>query len=394
MNDLLSTRATELEPSATMAVSAKAKELSSQGHDVISLGVGEPDFDTPDFIKQAAIEAITEGFTKYTAVDGIQPLKKAIAHKLKRDNRLNFELDQIIVTAGVKPGLYNFAQATLNPGDEVIIPAPYWVSYPPIVKLAGAKPVIINTTLQQRFKITAEQLEAAITPQTRCLMLNSPNNPSGMAYTADEFSALGKVLLKHPDVLIAVDDIYEYIFWGKKSFVTLLNVCPELTNRVIIFNGVSKAYAMTGWRIGYAAGPAPIIQAMKKIQSQNTTCADSIAQVAATTALGTEPHHLDYMFEAYKERHDVVHQALNGMPGVHCLDSDGTFYLFPDVSEATHRLGLTSDIELATHLLKKAYVAVVPGTAFGSPGHVRISIAASLEKLKEAMDRLLPLFAT
>lgn len=387
----LSQRAQQLEPSATMAVSARAKELSDAGQDVISLGVGEPDFDTPDFIKQVAIAAIKEGFTKYTAVDGIVPLKKAIIHKLKRDNQLDYELNQIIASVGVKSGLYNLAQVILNPGDEAIIPAPYWVSYPPIVKLAGAKPVIITTHYDQRFKITAEQLAAAITPKTRLLMINSPNNPSGMAYTKDELNALSEVLLKHPNVLIAADDIYEYIFWGAGGFVNILNACPELAERTIIFNGLSKAYAMTGWRVGYAAGPVDIITAMKKIQSQSITCVNAIAQVAATTALNADRSHFDYMLAAFKERHDVVHHALNAMQGVNCLKSDGTFYLLPDVSAVIQRLGMKSDIELATHLLNKAHVATVPGTAFGSPGHIRISIATSLEKLNEAMARIAPI---
>lgn len=386
----LSTRATQIEPSATMAVSAKAKELRDQGQDIISLGVGEPDFDTPDSIKATAIKAIQDGETKYTPVDGIDSLKKAIVHKLKRDNQLDYEANQILVTSGVKEGIYDLCQVTLNTGDEVIVPAPYWVSYPPIAKLAGAETVVVNANAQQRFKMTAEQLQAAITPKTRLLMINSPNNPSGMAYTPDELKSLSEVLVKHPNILVATDDIYEYILWSQKA-VNILNVCPELKDRTIVFNGVSKAYAMTGWRIGYAAGPTEIIQAMKKIRSQITTCSTSISQVAATAALETKRNDLAYMYDAFKERHDIVYQTLHAIKDVECLQSDGTFYSFVGVDKVIDRLGLKSDVEFATYLLKEANVAVVPGTAFGSPGHIRISYALGNDRLKEALHRIVPI---
>lgn len=391
MKDYLSTRAIQIEPSATMAVSAKAKELRNKGHDIISLGVGEPDFDTPNIIKEAAIKAIRAGETKYTPVDGIDPLKKAIVHKLQRDNQLKYELNQVLVTSGVKEGIYSLCQAVLNPDDEVIIPAPYWVSYPPIAKLAEAKPVIINAGIDQRFKITPKQLEAIITPKTRLFSINSPNNPSGMAYTPDELKALGAVLAKHPNILIMSDEIYEYILWSQDKAANLLNVCPELMDRTIVLNGVSKAYAMTGWRIGYAAGPADIIQAMKKMLSQITTCSTSISQFAAATALEIDKRDLNDMYDAFKERHDIVYQTLKTIKNVRCIPSDGTFYSFIDVSKVITQLKLKSDIEFATYLLNEANVAVVPGTAFGSPGHVRISFALGNERLQEALNRILPI---
>jgi aspartate aminotransferase len=266
MSAALSERVSQIKPSATIAVNMKATELRALGHDIINLSVGEPDFDTPDYIKKAAIDAINQGLTKYTAVDGILPLKEAIINKLLKENELSYQSEEIIVSNGVKQALYNLCQAALNPGDEVIIPAPYWVSYPAMVKLAGAKPVIIFTNIDQRFKITAEQLAASITPKTRMVMLNSPSNPSGMAYTQEELSELATVLKQHPNIIIASDDIYEYILWGMPKYISILNVCPELKDHTVVFNGVSKAYAMTGWRIGYAAGPTDLIKAMKKVQ--------------------------------------------------------------------------------------------------------------------------------
>lgn len=392
MTTVLSERVTQIKPSATMAVDSRAKELNAQGLDIINLGVGEPDFDTPDFIKEAAIKAINEGFTKYTAVDGIPSLKDAIIHKLSVDNRLKYTRDQIIVSNGVKHSIYNLTQVLLNAGDEVIIPAPYWVSYPDMVKLAGAIPVFIPTDIKQRFKITPQQLEAAITPKTRLLMINSPSNPSGMAYTADELKSLGEVLKRHPQVVIATDDIYEYILWGMDRFVNILNVCPELNDRTVVFNGVSKAFAMTGWRIGYAAGPQAIINAMKKIQSQNTSNPNSIAQKATVTALMHDRSFFTPMLNAYKERHDLMHKTLNEIKGIHCIASDGTFYLYPNMSEAIARLGLKDDLAMTELLLEKGHVAVVPGSAFGTPGYIRISIATSMDNLQRAIDRMVPLF--
>lgn len=385
----LSNRVQRVKPSATMAVNAKAKALRAEGKHIINLSVGEPDFGTPDFVKDAAIQAIKENFTRYTAADGIPELKNAIIEKLQRDNQLSYEPKQIIVTAGVKQALYNLTQAVLNEGDEAIIPAPYWVSYPAMVKLADATPVVIETSLEQSFKITAEQLDKAITPKTRLLFLNSPSNPSGMAYTLDELKALGAVLKQYPEIVIASDDIYEYILWGADQFVNIVNACPELKQQTIVMNGVAKAHCMTGWRIGYAAGDEAIINAMKKVQSQSTSCACSIAQKAAVAAISAKKEDFFMpMLEAFKERHDKMLERLQAMSEVDCRASDGTFYLFPNVSRAISRLGLKDDIALAELLLEKAGVALVPGTAFGMPGTVRISCATSLENLMQAADNI------
>lgn len=388
MTPSVSQRVSQLKPSATMAINAKANQLRQSGEDIINLSVGEPDFDTPAFIKSAAIEAIQSGFTKYTAAEGIPELKAAIIHKLATENHLSYENQQVIACSGVKQCLYNLTQAALNAGDEVIIPAPYWVSYPAMVQLADATSVFIPTTLEQRMKITPEQLSRAITPRTRMFMLNSPSNPSGMAYTADELIALAEVLKAHPDIIIATDDIYEYILWSH-PFVNILNVCPELYDRTVVMNGLSKAHAMTGWRVGYAAGPENLINAMKKIQSQSTSNVCSIAQKAAVTALLADPDSFfPPMLEAYKRRHDLVFAALSKMPGVSCLPSDGTFYLFPSFEGVIARLGLDDDVALAEYLLESAHVAVVPGTAFGMPNHIRISCATSDENLIEAISRI------
>ena len=388
MNDILSIRTRQIEPSATMIVADLARELKNQGHDVISLSSGEPDFDTPDPIKQSAIEAIQQGFTKYTHIEGTPALKTAIAQKLRRDNQLSYEPNEIIVSNGAKQSIYNAIMTVLNAGDEAIIPVPYWVSYPTMVKMAEAVPIIIHTTLFQNFKITPQQLEEAITSKTRLLILNSPSNPSGVAYSKSELEALAEILLKYPKVLILSDDIYEYILWGQDYFANIVNACPKLRDRTIIINGASKAFAMTGWRIGYATGPKVIIQAMKTIQSQSTSCPNSIAQIAVTTALGYDRSYFNYMYKAYKTRHDLALKALNQMKGVRCVPADGAFYLFPDLTKIIKRLKLSSDIELSTHLLNKTNVAVVPGSAFGSPNHIRLSCATSNEKLREAMDRL------
>ena len=384
----LSERVSRIEPSATLAVNAKATELRAQGHDIINLSVGEPDFDTPEFIKEAAIAAILEGFTKYTAADGIPELKEAIINKLAVDNDLHYEKNQILVSSGLKQIFYNLMQALLNDGDEVIIPTPYWVSYPAMAKLSGATPIFVESTMANRFKITADQLAQAITPKTRLFILNSPNNPSGMAYTAEELKALGDVLKAHPQIVIGSDDIYEYILWGIDRYVNILNVCPELKDRTIVGNGVSKTYAMTGWRVGYAAGPEYLIAGMKKIQSQSTTCATSISQKASVIALSAERDFFYPMLEAYKTRHDFALNALNKIDGVECLASDGTFYLFPNMTKVIERLGLKDDIALAEHLLEKANVALVPGTAFGMPNFIRFSCATSEENLHKAMQQI------
>ncbi|MBL3600901.1 MAG: pyridoxal phosphate-dependent aminotransferase [gamma proteobacterium endosymbiont of Lamellibrachia anaximandri] len=389
MNTKLSARVQAVKPSPTLAITARAAEMRAAGKDVIGLGAGEPDFDTPEHIKQAAIEAINDGFTKYTAVDGTPGLKNAIIEKFRKDNGFEYKPEQILVSCGGKQSFYNLAQATLDPGDEVIIPAPYWVSYPDMAILAGGVPVLIQAGASQNFKITAAQLAAAITDKTRLFVINSPSNPTGMAYTKEELTALGEVLKEHPRILIATDDMYEHILWTEAPFVNILNACPELVDRTLVLNGVSKAYSMTGWRIGYAGGPAEIIKAMKKIQSQSTSNPTSISQVAAQAALEGSQECISDMLKFFKERHDYVVDRLTMMPGVECLPSDGTFYCFPNIEGALENIeGVDNDMELTEYLIQKAGVALVPGTAFGLGGHVRISIATSMENLQKALDRI------
>jgi len=389
MSSKLSARVQAVKPSPTLAITARAAALRAEGKDVIGLGAGEPDFDTPDHIKAAAIEAINSGKTKYTAVDGTASLKQAIMDKFKRDNGFEYAADQILVSVGGKQSFYNLAQAILDAGDEVIIPAPYWVSYPDMTLLADGVPVVVECGADTQFKITPEQLAAAITPKTRLFVINSPSNPTGMAYSKDELAALGEVLRQHPHVLIATDDMYEHILWDAGSFVNILNACPDLTDRTMVLNGVSKAYSMTGWRIGYAAGPASIIKAMKKIQSQSTSNPTSISQYAAEAALNGPQQCIADMMVHFKQRHDYVVDRLNKMPGVECLSTDGTFYVFPSVTGLIDAIdGVNDDLELAEYLIEKAGVALVPGSAFGSPGFARISIATSMENLSNALDRI------
>jgi aspartate aminotransferase len=385
----LSKRVQLIKPSPTLAVTNKANELKAAGKDIIGLGAGEPDFDTPEHIKLAAIEAIHAGQTRYTAVDGTPALKQAIIEKFKRDNKLEYTPDQILVSSGGKQSFFNLSLALLNPGDEVIIPAPYWVSYPDMVKIAEAKPVIIETSLESRFKMTAEQLEAAISPKTRLVVINSPSNPTGIAYTEQELTDIGNVLRKHPEVLIATDDMYEHILWTDAPFINILNICPDLYDRTFVLNGVSKAYSMTGWRIGYAAGPSKVIGAMKKIQSQSTSNPCSISQAAAVAALNGDQSCVGMMVVEFKKRHDYLVSALNSLPGVECISGDGTFYAFPNFQTAIdNNPNLNSDIEMAEHLLSEAGVALVPGSAFGAPGCMRLSFATSMEILKDAISRL------
>jgi aspartate aminotransferase len=388
MSIQLSDRVQSIKPSPTLAVTARAAALRAAGKDIVGLGAGEPDFDTPDHIKQAAIQAIHDGFTKYTAVDGTPGLKKAIVAKFKRENGFDYDLKQVLVSCGGKQSFYNLAQALLNPGDEVIIPAPYWVSYPDMVLLAGATPVIVTAGQEQRFKITPAQLKSALGPKTRLFVINSPSNPTGVAYTLDELKALGAVLKDYPDVIVATDDMYEHIVWQEGSFCNILNACPELYDRTMVLNGVSKAYSMTGWRIGYAAGPARLIEAMANIQSQSTSNPTSISQVAAETGLNGDQSFIRDMVKAFKERHDYVVGELNGIAGVNCLETDGTFYVIPSVQGAIERLGLADDLALSEYLIEKGGVAVVPGSAFGCPGHVRLSIATSMANLEKAMERM------
>ena len=372
-----------------MAVTALAAELRAQGRDVIGLGAGEPDFDTPDHIKNAAIEAIDKGQTKYTAVDGIAELKNAIVGKFKSDNQIDFDTSQILVSCGGKQSFYNLAQAILDVGDEVLIPAPYWVSYPDIVLLAGGTPVIVETAQEQSFKMTAEQLDDAMTDNTRIVVLNSPSNPSGKSYKMDELKALGEVLLQYPDAIVATDDMYEHIVWSEEGFCNILNACPELYDRTVVMNGVSKAYAMTGWRIGYAGGPEPVIAAMRKIQSQSTSNPTSISQWASTAALTGGNDCITPMLAAFKDRHDFVVSSLNQMKGVSCIESDGTFYSFPDMKAAIDaNPHVSNDVEFSARVLDKAGVAIVPGSAFGTEGHVRLSYATSMENLEKAMQRM------
>ena len=382
-----SQRVQMVKPSPTLAVTAKAAELRAAGHDIIGLGAGEPDFDTPEHIKAAAVKAIAEGKTKYTAVDGTTELKQAIIDKFKRDNGLEYGQSQILVSCGGKQSFFNLALALLNKGDEVIIPAPYWVSYPDMVVIAEGVPVIIEAGLENRFKITPEQLEAAITDKTKLVVLNSPSNPTGTAYTRKELAALGEVLKKHPDVMVATDDMYEHILWTEAPFCNILMACPELYERTIVLNGVSKAYSMTGWRIGYAGGPEWLIKNMKKIQSQSTSNPCSIAQAAAVAALNGPQDCVKDMLKVFKNRHDYVVGRLNQLPGVSAIEGDGTFYAFADFSEAMKKLGFEKDTDLAALFLEKG-VALVPGSAFGSDGCMRLSFATSDEALEKALDRL------
>lgn len=385
----LSHRAQSIKPSPTLAVTARAAELRAEGKDIIGLGAGEPDFDTPEHIKAAAIESLKKGQTKYTAVDGTADLKNAIIDKFKRENNLDYNKNQILVSCGAKHSLYNLFQAVLNDGDEIIIPAPYWVSYPDMALLAGAKPVILETTIADHFKITPEKLRDAITNKTRMVVFNSPSNPTGVSYSEEELSALGKVLLEHPDVLVVTDDIYEHILWGQDKFVNIVNACPDLYERTIVVNGVSKAYSMTGWRIGYVGGPESVIKGMKKIQSQSTSNASSMAQAAAVAALNGDQTYIEESTVIFKERHDFVLKSLQAIDGITCIASEGTFYSFPDMNGLIEKLdGISNDIELAEFFLEKAEVAMVPGSAFGAPGCMRISFATSMENLEKSMERI------
>ncbi|MBY0377338.1 MAG: pyridoxal phosphate-dependent aminotransferase [Gammaproteobacteria bacterium] len=387
MDIALAARIQQVKPSPTLAVAAKAAKMRAEGLDIIGLGTGEPDFDTPLPIKQAAIAAIEAGFTKYTAVDGIAELKQAIKDKFHRDNGLEYQLNQILVSVGGKQSFYNLCQAFINEGDEVLIPAPYWVSYPDIVLLAGGTPVILPSTSADRYKISPEQLAKAISPKTKLLVLNSPSNPSGIAYSLEELRAFGEVLEKHPQIFIATDDMYEHIIWTM-PFVNILNACPNLYPRTIVLNGVSKAYAMTGWRIGYAAGPAPLIDAMKTIQSQSTSNPCSIAQKAAVAALNGGNESVELMVAAFHQRHDYVVERLYEMPGIEVIPADGTFYIFPNVQAIIENRGFTNDVQFAEALLQEVGVALVPGSAFGNEGCIRLSFATSMEILQDALARL------
>jgi aspartate aminotransferase len=383
-----STRVAQVKPSATIAMSMKAAELRAEGRNIISLSMGEPDFDTPAHIRQAAIEAIDSGQTRYTAVDGTPALKQAIIGKLARDNELDYEPAQILVSSGAKQSIYNLLQALLNDGDEVLIPAPFWVSYPDMVRLAGGAPVILSAGEKTDYRITPAQLDASITENTRLLIFNSPSNPTGRAYSRQQLAELGEVLLEHPRVLVCTDDIYEHIWWADEPFSTIGQIVPALQDRLVVVNGVSKAYAMTGWRIGYAAGPADLIKEMRKIQGQSTSNPCSISQAAALAALNGDQTCVSEMCQAFRERHDWLVPALDALPGVSCTPGQGSFYAFANFASAIENLGLSDDLALAEHLLDKAGVATVPGTAFGAPDHLRLSFACSLETLKDAVERI------
>jgi len=377
-----------VKPSPTGAVLARAAELRAAGRDLISLGAGEPDFDTPAHIREAAIAAINDGHTRYTPTSGTAELKAAIRGKFARENQLDYEASQILVTSGAKQALFNLCLALLGPGDEAIIPAPYWVSYPDMVRLAGAEPVIIEAGIEKNFKITPEQLEAAITDRTRLLILNSPSNPTGACYNRAEMAALGAVVERYPGVVVLSDDIYEHIHWASEPFVSFATACPALLERTVVANGVSKVYAMTGWRIGYAAGPRELITAMTTIQSQSTTNACSVSQAAAVAALNGDQSCVGEMVAAYRERHDYIVAALNDIDGLECRPGEGTFYAFPRAEGALAARGMASDVELVEFLLNEADVACVPGSAFGAPGYVRLSFACSMEMVEESIRRI------
>jgi aspartate aminotransferase len=390
----LSRRVQAIKESPTLAVTARAAKLKAEGRDIIGLGAGEPDFDTPQHIKDAAKKAIDSGFTKYTPVGGIPGLKKAIVEKFKRENGFDYTVNEVIVGVGGKQCIFNLALAVLDAGDEVVIPAPYWVSYADIGIVAEAKPVVVECGIEQDFKITPAQLEAALTPQTKLFFINSPSNPTGSVYTLEELKALGEVLKKFPRVLIATDDMYEHVNLTGTPFVNILNATPELKDRTIVLNGVSKAYSMTGWRIGYAAGPAKIIKAMEILQSQSTSNPTSISQVAAQAALEGDQGCIEPMLKAFRERHEFVVNRFNQIPGLKCIKAGGAFYAFPDAREAIaklHQAGKikeATDLALSDYLLESVGVAVVPGSAFGAEGYFRISFATSMDNLRNALDRI------
>ena len=384
----LSHRVQRIKPSPTLAITARAARMKAEGKDILGLGAGEPDFDTPAHVGEAGIAAIRGGFTRYTNVEGINELRDAIIAKFRRDNGLEYQRSQILVSNGAKHTIFNLCCALLDPGDEAIIPAPYWVSYPDMVLIADGEPAPVFAGANQGYKITPAQLASAITPRTRLLILNSPCNPTGAAYSRAELVAFGTVLAKHPDIVIATDDMYEHIWWGPEPFCSFATACPDLYDRTVTINGVSKSYAMTGWRLGYCGGPAELIAAMATIQSQSTSNASSISQKAATVALNGPQECVAEMNRAFKARHDLVVAGLNDLPGTSCLAGWGTFYAFANVEQAMRMTGSADDNAFAEFLINEAGVAVVPGSAFGAPGHVRLSFACSMDTLKDALGRM------
>jgi aspartate aminotransferase len=384
----LARRLQRIQPSATVSITARAGRLKEAGRDIIVLSVGEPDFATPEHIKAAARDALARNDTKYTAVDGSRELKEAVVTKLARDNGLGYTPEQVLISSGAKQSCYNACLALLGPGDEAIVLAPYWVSYPDMVRLADAEAVVVASEARAGFKITAEQLEAAITPRTRLVILNSPCNPTGAVYLRADWLAVGEVLRRHPDIVILTDDIYEHICWTGEPFASFAAICPDLFDRTLTINGMSKGYAMSGWRVGYAAGPVPIIKAMTSIQSQSTTNACTISQAAATAALLGDQQCVRDMCAEFRRRHDFFFAGVKDLPGFDCVPASGTFYLFPSIEQAMHRKHAATDIEFCEQLLEATGVALVPGTAFGAPGHLRLSFAASFDTLSAALERL------
>lgn len=384
----ISNRIQQLQPSATIEVSQLAAQLRQEGHEVINLSIGEPDFDTPENIKRACTNALSDNHTHYPPVEGVLPLRDAVAQSLTQTTGLDYSSSQVLVSTGAKQSLYNLCQSLLNPGDEVIIPAPYWVSYPAMVQLADAKAVIAQAHVETGFKLTAATLKSKITPKTKLFFFNSPSNPTGMVYTQAEIKALTDVLLEHPEIVVITDDIYDKIVWDGIEVPHLLNVEPKLYDRTVIVNGVSKAYAMTGWRIGFAAGPDSIIKACKKIQGQMTSGANSLAQYASIEAIVGDQSAVEDMRRAFQERYHMFQKGIDAIDGFQCIATQGAFYLFPNITDAIAKKGLDNDIAFAKALLESKHVATVPGTAFGSPNHLRMSYATDLVSLKTAIQRL------
>ena len=388
MNNPISERVRKVKPSATIAISSKAMEMRSAGINVISMSAGEPDFDTPQHIKDAAKAAMDNGMTKYTQVDGVPDLKEAIIKKFRNDNELSYKPENILVSTGAKQTLYNLFQAILGDGDEVIIISPYWVSYPDMVLLADAKPVFVDTFQENNFSLDLNAFSNAINEKTKLVIINSPSNPTGITFTKSDYEAIGAILENYPNSYVATDDMYEYIYWGEEPFVSFAQACPALFDRTITINGVSKSYAMTGWRIGYCGGPTDVIGAMKKVQSQSTSNPSSISQAATIAALNGSKDEIYTMVEQYKIRHDYLCSALNAIEGFKTSPGTGAFYLFPDVKNVIEKKGFSDDVELSEYLIESANVAVVPGSAFGSKGYIRLSYATSLENIKEAVERI------
>lgn len=388
MSIRLARRLERINPSATVSITARAARLREAGRDIVVLSVGEPDFATPEHIKAAARDALARNDTKYTAVDGSRALKQAIATKLERDNSLRYTPDQILVSSGAKQACYNACLALLDAGDEAIVLAPYWVSYPDMVRLADAEPVIVHSPAALGYKIGAAELEAAITARTRLVILNSPCNPTGAVYSHSDWQSLGAVLRRYPDITVLSDEIYEHLSWASRPFVSFATACPDLYDRTITVNGMSKGYAMSGWRVGYAAGPATVIRAMTSLQGQSTTNACTISQAAAAAALLGDQTCVREMCAEFKRRHDVFYAGVRDLPGFECVAADGAFYLLPNIAAAMRRKGVSTDVEFCEQLLEAVGLAVVPGTAFGAPGHLRLSFAASLPTLNDALARL------